>query len=126
MSVAWLTFPRYASCGIRDLPHITVIEVADQGIEVLAGRLTGYEIVITGDVPLEEILRRCRWIRGAIGVGPDVCALLDWSGAERRGLLIARIEANGQIATDRIRTVLTNMDRHLRSLDEIAERWEGT
>jgi len=126
MSVAWLTSSHFTPSDIRDLTPVAVIEVADHDLEALAVTLAGYEIIVTSGVALGEILRRCRWIRGVIGVGPDAHILLDWSNAERRGLLVTLIEADGRVAIDHVRTALTNMNRQLRSLDEIAEGWEGT
>lgn len=129
MSVAWL-FPRSsvpdALCTAAGLPALAV-EGDDP--DVLARLLKGREILVTRDVPIStELLRRCRWIRGLVGIGPRAGDIIDWAFADSRGLLTATIATTSdtQEVLDNLRTTLAAMDWRLRSFDDVARHWEGT
>jgi len=129
MSIAWLV-PRSSNPGaLCAAAGITPIEVEGRDVEVLAGLLTGREIIVTGEVPVDAaLLRRCRWIRGIVGVGPRAGAIVDWAFAESRGLLTATIAATSgtQAASEDLIATLAAMEWRLRSFDDVAEHWEGT
>lgn len=129
MSVVWLV-PRRAPAGSPcPVAGIACIEVHGQDIETVAHLLAGFEIVVTSEVPIgSELLERCRRVRGVIGAGPRASELVDWTLADRRGLLVAILDAglDGSPALERLLAAIAEMESHLRALDDIAEHWEGT
>jgi hypothetical protein len=104
---------------------IDPIEIREENIESLPELIRGYEILVTSEFPISaELLDRCRWIRGIVGVGPNADKIVDWTVVRRRALLSAIVEA--PITSADLPIVLAEMDRRLRALDDIAEGWEGT
>ena len=95
--------------------------------EDLATILTGRAIVVTAHVPLRApLLRRCRWVRGIVGIGPG--APVDWEEASLMCLLTAKVglESSPPLMASRVREAVTAMAIRLRILDDLADGWEGT
>ncbi|MGV6875817.1 hypothetical protein ACUSIJ_24410 [Pseudochelatococcus sp. B33] len=129
MSVVWLV-PRRSPAGHPcPVAGIVCVEVQGQDIEAVAHLLAGFEIIVTSEVPIgSELLEYCRRVRGVIGIGPRASELVDWTLAERRGLLVAITDAeiDSSPALERLLAAIAKMENHLRALDDIAEHWEGT
>lgn len=129
MSIAWLVPRSSAPDALCAAAGIAPLGVEDGDVEALAGLLAGREIIVTREVPVGvELLRRCRWIRGVVGVGPRAGEIVDWAFADSRGLLTATIVATSdtQAASTHLLATLAAMEWRLRSFDDVAEHWEGT
>jgi len=129
MSVAWLIREGSKLPDIGVGTGIRFVPIESGKREAASCQLSGYEILITDEVAIDAaLLKRCRWLRGIVGLGPRAGEIVDWPLVERRGLLAAIVEPESErtVELERLTEILAVMERRLRRLDDIADTWEGT
>jgi hypothetical protein len=129
VSTIWLIRPGSWPLSFVPPTSVALVEVDFDDNNRLDALIAGKAIIITGEIHLgAALLRRCRWIRGIIGVGDKSYGIVDFAFAHKTGLqtqLIRCTEFNA-IAFEQVLAAHQRMERHLRALDDIAEHWEGT